>query len=44
VVIDDRGSPLAGAQRSDAALGPETIAITIAGADVSDIRLIVKKP
>ena len=44
VVIDDGGRPLAGRQRTDAALGPETIAITITGADVSDIRLIVKKP
>jgi hypothetical protein len=44
VVIDDGGRPLAGRQRTDAALGPETIAITITGADVSDIRLIVRKP
>jgi len=44
VVIDDHGTPLAGGQRSDAALGPETIAITITGADLFDIRLIVKKP
>lgn len=44
VVIDDGGRPLAGRQRTDAALGPETIAITITGANVSDIRLIVKKP
>jgi hypothetical protein len=44
VVIDDGGRPLAGRQRTDAALGPETIGITITGADVFDIRLIVKKP
>ncbi|MBW8866346.1 MAG: carboxypeptidase regulatory-like domain-containing protein [Acidobacteria bacterium] len=44
IAIDNGGIPFAGQRRSDVATGPGTLAITIADADVSNIRLIVKKP
>jgi hypothetical protein len=43
IVIDSSGTPLAGKDHTDAAPGPGTIAITVADADLSNIKLVVKK-
>jgi hypothetical protein len=44
IAIDNGGIPFAGKRRSDVTPSPGTLAITITDADVSDLRLIVKKP